>query len=267
MSTSLRIGGDQPSEPKSFCTHIVDYFSSADGPADLLKAIQLSAQYMQVLPLSREQWRVADSVRDAASDGWSMLVWADVVAEGTKFYQKTDELIRVFCNPSLAQRDEGISHLAKQTLLQGVDFLNTVSEGSLLMHNKKWVDMGKCAPWICGVFEGTSLISDGVDASNQWDLMNQIRTVRQGNLVIEVEEIAALDLRGRLCLVRLVKDGASIVLSIAGLAIMLSGIAVEGSALLMGLLLVLSTIFLVTKIFAHFYERVVVERLPPLPSF
>lgn len=245
--------------PRTFCTHFVDYFMSADGPADLLKGMQLGAQYAQLFPLTERQRQIAAGVRGSASDAWSMLVWGDVAGEGARFIQKTARVFDVIRAPARLERGETVSDVAAQALLQGNEFLINITEGVFLLHTKKWIDLGELAPSVYGCFEVTSIISDVVDVRNQRDNMRRIQAMRPDLMVGEDEERQGLYARERFCRVRLVKDGVSIAFSVFGLAAMFVGI--EASAFVS---LVLATILLVTKIFAHFYERVVIEQLRPL---
>jgi hypothetical protein len=228
-------------ESKSFGTHLIDYMSSADGPADFFDFVQVFASHAKNLPISPEQRAVAENIRAHSSDVWSLLVFPDIISEGTKWIQKTGLFIDGCVQGSDAQTVQGA---AKDALLQSVDFLNTIGEGGTFLHNKKWVDLGAAGPWMGGLYSTTSLISDGVDMHAQ---------------ISNLQDPAACAESQWLSIVKLVKDVASILLSLISLTALILGIAIETVFLLPSAALGLSTVFIISKIYGYFYERVVVE--------
>jgi hypothetical protein len=245
-------GGALP--PVSFCTHVTSYLNTADGVADFTDAVQISMRYMQAFPLSDYQRGVVENVRGAASDAWSILVFPDIVAEGAKFFQKTG----VFFESCYAGDYDNVGATAKNALLQGVDFTNTVSEGAIFLHGKNWIDIGANLPAASATYSVTSLISDGVDVLDQVGKLTQEPSVDK-----EPEEIAAVRM---LAVIRLVKDVASILLAVISLTALYLGILVESVALLPPLILGLSTIFLVAKVTAYFYDKMLVEPTSASPA-
>ncbi len=194
-----------------FGGYLVGYMSTADGPADLLDLVQVGASWIKQLPLSKENLACAESVRAHASNGWAVLVFPDILVEGTKFFHT---LVKT----------EAVS---STVFLQGVDFLNALSEGAFLMHNKKWVNLGACGSWAGGICGVTALIADGVDISEQLNTLDN-----------------------PLSLIKLVKDIVSVALTLIGLVVLACETAVFPLAVLC-----LSTVYISAKITISFYER------------
>lgn len=231
----------------SFDAHAVNYLTTADGSADLLDGVQLVAQCIHRLPLTSTQFGALEDLRRTSSDSRSMLVLLRAVTYGFKFVQRASEYV---------EADARSSEVAKRAILQGIDFINAASEGVLFLHHKQWVDLGSTAPWANGIFQVTTLLSDGVDVWDQWTAIEEIHGQRAASTT---SPNALLDEREWLCLVKLIKDISSIVLSAIALGLLIFEIVVESVPLLPTLTLGLSVLFIVCKIYAYFYEKICIE--------
>lgn len=255
---SFSAGGAQPPAVLGLDVHLTRYLSTAEGSADLLDAVQTVAQYVKALPLTFAQLDLAESFRSTVADGRSTLILLKIFGESFKLYHKTAHLLEVVQLPTSDARPAEIGVAAKRVVVQGADLANAASEGALFLHQKKWVDLGGALPWTTAVLNASTLLADGIDAYDQWTGIEEIQWQRA-----DTGADAHLDAREWLCIVRLVKDIASIILSVIGLGLLIFEIVMDSVALLPPLILGLSTLFLVCKIYAYFYERACVEAIQP----
>jgi hypothetical protein len=173
-----------------------------------------------------------------------MLILLRVFSHGCKFVQKTGEW-----------SDVRSTEAAQRAILQGIDFVNVASEGATFLHQKQWVDLGSAAPWANGIFQATALLSDGVDVWDQWTEIEEIQRLRSASTDLD----PLLDAREWLCIVKLIKDISSIALSAIALGVLIFEIVTESVLLLPPLILGLSTLFIICKIYAYFYEKICIE--------
>ncbi len=253
-------GEDQKDPPVSLglSGHLSRYLSSAEGATDLLDVVQTAAQHIQNLPLSDHHQRALANIQSSAGEAWQFLGLADAIGGGVELCAKTGELITLMQLPSDNPKTQEIPELAKKVLLQGSFVTYSSTKALSLFQAKKWVDLGSDAPrWISGINNVSALIMDGFDLYDQSTAIHEIQLKRAQ--ATQVEEIADLDAQAWLCLVKLVKDVASLLLSIIVLTTLIFEIVVESIVILPPILLTLATIFLITKIYGYFYERLLEE--------
>ena len=236
-----------------FGAHLGNYLSSTDGATDLCLAIDTAVQHLQALPLSPAQQGVLEGVGKSASDGFLLLGLPDAITGSIKFYKQASGLIELIREPGDDSKYGKVQGAAKGLLLQGAAVAYSSTKVASLIQNKKWADLN--APLISGVNNLSSLVMDSFDLFDQASKIYTIRQERaeatQGQRQVAPEVVE----REWICMVNLVKDVASVVLSVLILALLVFDVVAESVAILPPTILALTTIYLTAKLYAYFYER------------
>ncbi len=238
-----------------FGGHLGNYLSSTDGATDLCLAIDTAVQHLQALPLSPAQQSVLEGIGKSASDGFLLLGLPDAITGSIKFCKQASGLIELIRlrQPGDDSSYEKVQGEAKALLLQGASVAYSSTKVASLVQSKKWADLN--APLISGVNNLSSLVMDSFDLFDQASKIYTIRQERAEATQGQRQVAQGAVEREWICMVNLVKDVASIALSILILALLVFDVVAESIAILPPTILALTTIYLTAKLYAYFYQR------------
>lgn len=219
----------------------------------------ITAQYLAVFPFNPAQQESLDKIRRTGSDVWGATAFPDMVVSAVKLSGRvTDLAAHLWCCGELWKFSE-LQEAAKNALLEANNLTYSITKGLSFSHSKQWIDLGRGAPWIGGINSVSSLVSDSFDVYNQaWEIATVQRRAEEPDAKPEEEYLSQ---REWLAIVQLVKDCASIVLSCIILTAFIFEVALETVTVLAPALLVLSSIYIASKIYAYFYQRMLVDNI------
>ncbi|MBI2743874.1 MAG: hypothetical protein HYX48_08170 [Chlamydiales bacterium] len=232
--------------PQGFFYHLPTYFSTLEGGTDFFDGLEIGCRYGSYLPLTTSQHQLLGEVRASAADVWGLLAIPATLIEAVKWGGELGRFIEVAGSDC-----SKIEEATRGLFLQSSNLVYSSTKMLSTFQNKRWIDLRSATPWVGGGNCVASLAGDLVDLYDQITRIGEIEQTkrREGVNLAEAGE------REWLAIVKIVKDCASIILSAILLGALIFDIVIESVALLPPLLLGLSTIFLVSKLYGYFYER------------
>lgn len=135
-----------------------------------------------------------------------------------------------------------------------LDLTCMVSDVANNFHDAGWVNLGKAAPISCGVFFGTDIVGNTIDLTSQVCQISARNVQRQASS-ISPQTKTNLFHKDVHSYIEIVKNVVCITGSIIGLVSLVLG----GPIVVSIVGLVLSSMWIVSKIVSHFYNEMVVK--------
>lgn len=243
---------------KSFWEHAGDRLASVDGMSDALKLGEYATQWFAKIPGAAQRlplegashtffktatlinlWEIVRGVQNAAHS---------VRQLAGKFFDK-------LANPS--RKDVELFPAAQKSARSLLDLTTTVTDAANNCHEAGWVDLGKMAPISSGLFYGADIVGNGIDLHTQVGKVCARAKERASNKLsnIRLKKLHHKDVNSY---INIFKSSVCIVGSVIGLVSLIAG----GPIVLPIIGLVLSSLWIVSKITAHFYKEMVVKEDP-----
>jgi hypothetical protein len=161
-----------------------------------------------------------------------------------------------FCDKtkSPSANDLKISVVAKNASRNLLDLTCMATDVANNFHDAGWVNLGKAAPISSGVFFGTDIVGNAIDLTGQVCQISARNTERQtaGISHLTKKSLFHKDVHSY---IEIVKNAVCITGSIIGLMSVVLG----GPIVVSIVGLVLSSMWIVSKIVSHFYNEMVVK--------
>lgn len=244
------------SSSKSLWTHFVDRINSVEGMFDALKVGDYASQWLKMIPhfsSKKTQLSSAQGVFFAGATLASLpglvTTIGDTVQSCSLFGRAVIDKTR---NPT--EREREITSTAKKSARNLLDLACMGADTANNFHDLGWVDLGKAAPVSSGIFCGTDLVSNGLDLAREVGKVTERSTERRTKQ-ISPERNTAIHHKDNLSYIRIFKNTVCIIGSAIGLAALVMG----GSVVLPVVGLAISSMWIVSKIIAHFYKEIAVK--------
>jgi hypothetical protein len=257
-----------PEEPSStenrdFFDHVSDYAKTTDGAWDLFRVIEYATEWIQKIPSLTSQGSSALLGRISNVIG-TMGMGLSIPAIATDCNHLRSSLARLFTVQDLPYSDplrsQKITQAVKKGFLDLLGFANDMSQAALFMDRVKVLVLEASQLKVAdGIYSGTSIAMDSVDLVSEYFKLQRYHSqeAQPRNPI----ESAKLEQKKTLAWMTIVKDIFSIASSGLAMIAMIFGAAALGvsTANIAFAGLTLSTVWLVTKMTSHFYNKLVVE--------
>jgi len=248
-------------ERKDFGDHIAKWVDCTDGAWSFFKVFDHALDYVKLLPnLSEGAQSFVEKVRRITDLSGSALSFPALISDANDLRHSIVSLGKAYELPEADKnRSEKIVRAAKKSFLDGCTLTNTTSQIITFLRESNFIQQSAAAAravdWVYNV---TSLVTDGAELAeeaykvqrNQGQL-GTAKTEKEQNVLQEKINLSWLTI---------VKDVASVALSIIGIIALVFGALTQGVVIIAPIVLGLSTIWLAMKISAYFYERIIKER-------
>ncbi len=239
---------DARSNAKRLGHHVVEHLSTAGGLGDAVKVVNYATQWFMQLAkaFSGEAVGRLRKITDATA----------AVLDLPYLCSAVGRLVKTLCEWRESQASSqavGTNPGVGSVLESGLSCVNAVADAAGNLHSLEVLDLGKSAPVVSGVFHASNIALEGKE------LMSECRRVQENigdrSLSNSQEKNVRIQRDSRLSMIRIAKCVASIVGSIlAGIGLCVT-VGAGAAAILPVAGLLCSSVWLVCKIAAHFYEK------------
>jgi hypothetical protein len=259
ISFNQRVGQDRVSPSKSYLDHVADYFSTATGLNDAVKVINYSLQWFtNFVPVTEGQANSIGSIRNAIDITGTVLSLPDLFTSFAKTVKAVASLQAAQALPEDAPERRDQMHKAiKDTILNGISWVNALTDSAGNLHGIQVIDLGKAAPFVSGLFHLTQFVSDGNELVSE--VLNVQENLEKMALTVSEEKKAVISQNNNLSLINIAKCVASIAVTILSVGTLCFAGVISGISIVPISILFFSSIWLAMKISSYFYEKIVVE--------
>lgn len=242
-------------QQKSFWEHASHRLTTVDGMFDALKVGEYATQWFAKIPGTVHHVSFEGASKAFFKTATLISLW-DVV---TGFQKAANSVHQLVCsvfnkisNPS--HKNSTLAADAKASARSLLSLTNTVTDAANNCHEAGWVNLGKMAPISSGIFYGTDIVGNGLDLKAQVEEVCDRAKERASHKLSDLR-LSKLFHKDVHSYIHIFKNSVCIIGSVIGLVSLIAG----GPIVLPIIGLVLSSMWIVSKIAAHFYKEMVVE--------
>jgi hypothetical protein len=247
--------------PQKDCLdHIAEYTASGSGAWEILYVVDQALSYVRLLPSLSELGRsLIGRVSDAVNTIGLALSIPAVFSDCVTLRNSVSRLYELKDLPTADPfRHRKILLGSKAVVLDALMLTNNFTYiPYLLEHLKIQLFEARHLPIFEGIYNGTSIILDGVEFVEEGFKINQYYHLDRSSMTPEQKQ----RIEEKQCLSWMVvaKDVSSVAISAISIIGLVFGLAIEGVGVLAIGFLVLSSFWLTIKIVSYFYNQLVIE--------
>jgi len=252
---------EEKKERKDFGDHIAKWVDSTDGAKSFFKVFDHALDYAKLLPnLSEGAQSFIEKTHKITDFTGSALSFPVLISDANNLRHSIASWWRASELPDADKsRSEKIVRSAKKSFLDSCTLTNTASQVITFLSESNFIQQSaSAARAVDWVYNVTSLVTDGAELAEEAYKVHRNQG-RMGAAKTEKEQ-KVLQEKINLSWLTIVKDVASVALSIIGIIALVFGALTQGVVIIAPIVLGLSTIWLAMKISAYFYERIIKER-------
>lgn len=244
--------------PKDGLDRVAQYMESTSGAWDLFRIFDHAVQYLQNLPSLSEGFKdLSSGISKVVSLSGVSLSLPTLFSDVNTLRRKTGAFVSALELPhSDPLRRQKVLQSGKDAFVSSMWLTNTAAQATLFFNEAKLVKLGEYLPVVDGVYQGSALVSDGIEMVEQAYNLHSYQKVQPR----DDQEAAELGEKKWLAWMVVLKDVASVALSIISLVGIALGIAIFSLPVMAVVALGLSTTWLTMKISSYFYKEIIKER-------